>query len=56
MPKWLALLSYLVALTILVASDLSPWVTMAFPVWVLVVSGMFLVRAGMFEELRSRLD
>jgi hypothetical protein len=29
---------------------------MAFPIWVLVVSAMFLVRAGMFNELRSRLD
>lgn len=43
MSKWLALLTYLVALAILVASDLSMWVTMAFPIWVLVVSGLFLV-------------
>jgi hypothetical protein len=28
------------------------WVTMAFPAWVLVVSGLFLVRAGVFEERR----
>jgi hypothetical protein len=56
MPKWLAFLSYLVALSILVASDISMWVTMAFPVWVLVVSAMFLLRAGMFEELRSPSD
>jgi len=44
MPKWLDLLTYLVALAVLVASDLSMWVTMAFPAWVLVVSGLFLVR------------
>jgi hypothetical protein len=49
MPKWLTLLSYLIALAILVASDLSMWVTMAFPVWVLVVSGLFLVRAGVID-------
>jgi hypothetical protein len=42
MPKWLALLTYLVAVAILATSDLSMWVTMAFPVWVLVVSGLFL--------------
>ena len=42
MPRWLALLSYLVALAILIASDLSMWVTMTFPIWVLVVSGLFL--------------
>jgi hypothetical protein len=49
MPKWLALLTYLVAVAILVASDLSMWVTMAFPIWVLVVSGLFLVRAGVID-------
>ena len=49
MPKWLTVLSYLVALAILAASDLSMWVTMAFPIWVLVVSGLFLVRAGVID-------
>ena len=49
MPKWLALVSYLVALAILVASDLTMWVTMAFPVWVLVVSGLFLTRAHVID-------
>jgi len=49
MPKWLTLFSYLIALAILVASDLSMWVTMAFPAWVLVVSGLFLVRAGVID-------
>jgi len=49
MPKWLTLLSYLVALAILAASDLSMWVTMAFPIWVLVVSGLFLARAGVID-------
>ena len=46
MPKWLTVLTYLVAVAILIASDLSMWVTLAFPVWVLVVSGLFLSRAG----------
>jgi len=49
MPKWLAILTYLVAMAILVASDMTMWVTMAFPVWVLVVSAMFLVRAGVID-------
>jgi hypothetical protein len=49
MPKWLVLLTYLVAVAILVASDLSMWVTMAFPIWVLVVSGLFLARAGVID-------
>ncbi len=50
MPKWLALLTYLVAVAILVASDLTMWVTMAFPVWVLVVSGLFLTRPNFKAE------
>jgi hypothetical protein len=49
MPKWLVLLSYLVALAILAASDVSMWISMAFPIWVLVVSGLFLVRAGVID-------
>jgi hypothetical protein len=53
MPRWLVGLSYLGAVALLVASDLSMWVTMAFPVWVLVVSGLLLIRAGLFEELRE---
>jgi hypothetical protein len=54
MPKWLTMLSYLVALAILAASDLSMWVTMAFPIWVLVVSGLFLARAGVIYPEISR--
>jgi hypothetical protein len=50
MPKWLAVLTYLVALAILGVSDLSMWVTMAFPIWVLVVSGLFLSRAGVLKR------
>ena len=52
MPRWLVGLSYLAAIGVLVASDLSMWITLVFPVWVLVVSGLLLVRAGLFEELR----
>jgi hypothetical protein len=54
MPKWLALLTYLVAVAILATSDLSMWVTMAFPAWVLVVSGLFLARAGFLEHEPGR--
>jgi hypothetical protein len=53
MPLWLVALSYLVALAILVASDVSMWVTMAFPAWVLVVSGLLLVRAGVIDLHRD---
>lgn len=53
MPRWLVGLSYLTAVGLLVASDISMWITLAFPVWVLVVSGLLLARAGLFEELRT---
>ena len=45
MPRWLVAISYLVALALLIIGDLSMWVTMAFPAWVLVVSGLILARA-----------
>ncbi len=53
MPRWLVGLSYLAAVALLLASDVSMWITMAFPVWVLVVSGLLLARAGLFEQLRA---
>jgi hypothetical protein len=53
MPRWLVAISYLVALALLIIGDLSMWVTMAFPAWVLVVSGLILARSGLFEELRG---
>jgi hypothetical protein len=56
MPRWLVGLSYLAAVALLLASDTSMWITMAFPVWVLMVSGLLLVRAGLFEELRTGRD
>lgn len=53
MPRWLVAISYLVALALLIAGDVSMWVVMAFPAWVLVVSGLILARSGLFEELRA---
>ena len=53
MPRWLVGLSYFAAVAVLLTSDLSMWVTMTFPGWVLVVSGLLLVRAGLFEKVRA---
>ena len=44
MPRWLAATTYLVALSVLVAGDISPWMTLTFPAWVLVVSLLMLRR------------
>ena len=49
MPGWLVIVTYLVALCVLVASDISLWMTVAFPVWVLVVSLVMLVRSGVID-------
>jgi hypothetical protein len=56
MPRWLVGLSYLAAVSLLVAGDVSMWITMVFPIWVLMVSGLLLARAGLFEALRARGD
>lgn len=49
MPGWLVVVTYVVALAVLVASDISLWMTLAFPVWVLVVSLVMLVRSGVID-------
>ena len=49
MPRWLVIVTYLLALGILFASDISMWITLAFPVWVLIVSVLLLVRAGVID-------
>ncbi|WP_083897849.1 hypothetical protein [Nocardia vinacea] len=46
MPRWLTGLSYLAAVALLVASETSRWMTLAFPAWVLVVSVLILVRSA----------
>ncbi len=49
MPKWLVIATYLVALGLILASDLSMWLVLAFPAWVLVVSMLLLGRAGVID-------
>ncbi|WNG88220.1 hypothetical protein C6A87_002890 [Mycobacterium sp. ITM-2016-00317] len=49
MPGWLVAVTYVVALCVLVGSDLSPWTTVSFPIWVLVVSVLLLMRAGVID-------
>jgi len=45
MPTWLVVLTYVSAVALLFVSDLSKWVLLAFPIWVLVVSVMILARS-----------
>ena len=44
MPKWLAVLTYVAAITLLLTVTLSLWVTLVFPAWVLLVSLHILLR------------
>ena len=49
MPRWLVVVTYLAALGLLIASDITMWLTLAFPVWVLTVSLLLLIRAGVID-------
>ncbi|MET0780909.1 MAG: hypothetical protein ABWY26_11600 [Microbacterium sp.] len=44
MPRWLAFVTYAVAIVLLLVTSLSLWVTMIFPAWVLGVSILILVQ------------
>jgi hypothetical protein len=49
MPRPLVFTTYVVAAALLVAGDVSMWIVLAFPIWVLVVSLLILIRAGVIE-------
>ena len=49
MPRWLVGVTYLVAVGLLLASDITMWLVLAFPVWVLVVSVLLLCQAGVID-------
>ena len=53
MPRWLVVSTYALAVVVLIAGDVSMWLTLAFPAWVLVVSVLALVRSGVID-LRPR--
>lgn len=42
-PRWLAILTALLALVLLVTIGLSPWLPLLFPVWILIVSILILI-------------
>jgi len=49
MQRWLVIVTYLVALCLIVASDVSMWLALAFPIWVIIVSVLLLMRAGVTD-------
>lgn len=38
MPRWLVILTYLLAVSLLIIINLSLWITLIFPVWVMIIS------------------
>ena len=44
MPRWLVILTYLLAVSLLIIINLSLWVTLIFPVWVMLISVKTLVQ------------
>jgi hypothetical protein len=49
MPRWLVIVTYLVALGLILASNITMWLALAFPIWVIFVSILLLVRAGVID-------
>ena len=56
MPRWLTGITYLTAVCLLVVSDVSMWIVLVFPAWVLLVSLLALVRAGVIDLHHERAD
>ena len=54
MPRWLVILSYALAAVLILGGDVSMWLTLAFPVWVLVVSVLMLMQAGVIDRRRDQ--
>jgi ABC-type phosphate/phosphonate transport system substrate-binding protein len=52
-PKTYLFSPVTVAVALIIGAEASMWLTLAFPVWVLIVSVLFLVRAGAFEGHRE---
>jgi hypothetical protein len=43
MPRWMAILTYLVALVLLISIGFTQWIIMVFPAWVLLISVYILI-------------
>ena len=46
MPRWLAIITYLLALALLLVVNLSLWITLIFPAWVFMISVFKLITAA----------
>ena len=50
MPRWLSIITYLTALILLVGISVVPWLTLAFPLWVFLISAYILVVNYRYHE------
>jgi hypothetical protein len=50
MPRWLAFMTYLVALTLIIGISFYPWTTLLFPAWVFMISVYILVLNYRYEQ------
>jgi hypothetical protein len=55
MPRPLALLTYALALLLLITSSLSMWIAFVFPAWVLIIS-IFILRASLRKKNSNQTD
>ncbi len=55
MPRRLVYVTYAAAIVLMIGGDVSMWLTLAFPAWVLVVSAMILVQEGVIGR-RNRSE
>ncbi len=53
MPRWLALLTYLTALTLIIGVAFWPWSTLFFPAWVFLISAYILVLNYRYKQERD---
>ena len=56
MPRWMALVTYILALVLLVSITFLPWVTLVFPSWVFLISVYFLVLNYRFQKEEVKMD
>ncbi|MGB3701151.1 MAG: hypothetical protein WA997_07765 [Anaerolineales bacterium] len=56
MPRWLAIITYALAVILLISVGFSRWVILTFPAWVLVISAYILYFNFLFQKGDLDLD
>lgn len=56
MPRWLTLLTYLLAVILIISIGLTQWVTLVFPAWVLLISAYILYLNFLIKTERTQID